>query len=151
MAKLAWKLFPSSSLAKTTKITKITQIKKRRAFTLFEVMIALAILAIAMMASMVTTHSVLEKGIRLEEKIFAHWAAMNLINQSQLKMLKDKLEVSKTSGTISMRDKNYDWAMDISNLKIDDIEVLNINVEIIKNDGNSTSIVDTVTRNVTLL
>lgn len=129
----------------------MSKIKKTKAFTLFEVMIALAILAIAMMASMVTTNSVLEKGLRLEEKILAHWLGMNLVNKAELKLLKDKIEVSTNSGVGKIRNQEFKWSMKITNQKVDDIEVLNIKVDLFKSQDKNNNTIDTVSRNVTLL
>jgi type II secretion system protein I len=142
--KLVWKLLTIRSY-KSCKFSK-----NSKGFTLFEVMIALAILAIAMMASMVTTNSVLDKGLRLEEKLMAHWVGMNLINKAELKLLKDHIGVSSSAGVDKMRHMEFKWQMDITKVKIQDVEVLNINVEVFRNNDKNNTI-DTISRNVVLL
>lgn len=141
MVKLAWK-----SLAITIKKHKIV-----KAFTLFEVMVALAILAIALMASLVTTNSVMDKGLRLEEKIMAHWLAMNLINKAELKLFKDGLDISTKTGVDKMRNMEFKWRMEISKTKLQDVELLNINVEIFKNSDRTNNTIDVISRHVALL
>lgn len=128
--------------------------KKSKGFTLFEVMIALTILSIAMISGIVTSTSVLERGIYIEKKLLAHWVGMNVLNKMELKIIKDKLEVSKTNGTDKLRGQDFDWNLDISKVKIDDIEVLEMIVTVYeaKNGNNkSSNILDQASRKVTLL
>lgn len=148
MANLAWKFLVMQRRSKNS-MNKSSKVS--RGFTLFEVMIALAILAIAMMASMVTTNSVLDKGIRLEEKLVAHWLAMNLINKAELKLLKDKLDVSNNSGVDKIRNMEFKWQIAITKVKLQDVEMLNINVDIFKLNDKHNNTIDTLSRNVAIL
>src|SRR5688572_15152855 len=127
---------------------------KLSGFTLFEVMIALTILSIAMIAGVVTTTSVLERISYMEKKLLAHWVGMNVINSMQLHLLKDKMEVSTTTGSSKMRGQEFSWNLKITKAKLADVNVLKMQVTVsdtISGQLNSTQNIDSVTRHVTLL
>lgn len=129
-------------------------IKKKQAFTLFEVLIALAILSISMVAGMMTTDNVLQKTLDIEQKILAHWAGMNILNSMELKLLKDELEVSQTSGQSVIRGQEFDYNLKITKIKVSDVELLNMKVIMSSrgkfNQNNTSQQLETIERNVPL-
>lgn len=122
--------------------------KINKAFTLFEVLISLAILSIAMVAGMVTTDAALNRTVAIEKTILAHWVGMNIINSMELKLLKIKLsdaDLSTDSGTLTMRNQDFNWQLKTTKKIIDAEDLLNI--EVLVYDAQS-KLVDKVSRNV---
>lgn len=123
----------------------------KQGFTLFEVMIALAILSIAMIAGLVTTSTVLERTVYVERKILGHWVGMNILNKLQLKMLKEELDVIKSSGIENLRGIDFNWDLTIEKIKLVDEDILDVKVDIYEQNGEAKYSLDTVTRKIPIL
>lgn len=125
--------------------------KFKKAFTLFEVMISLAILSIAMVAGLVTTNTVLERTVYVEKKILAHWLGINIINKLQLKILKEELDVIKSSGTDNMRGIDFNWELTVEKIKFFEEEFFEVKVEIAEKNNTKSSNLDLVKRKIPIL
>lgn len=123
----------------------------QNAFTLFEVMIALAILSIAMVAGLVTTNTVLERTVYVEKKILAHWVGMNIINKLQLKVIKEELEVIKSSGTDNMRGIGFNWDLTIEKVNFANEEMFEVKVDVFEKNKTNTYRLDTVKRKIPII
>ncbi len=125
--------------------------KFKKAFTLFEVMISLAILSIAMVAGLVTTNTVLERTVYVEKKILAHWLGINIINKLQLKILKEELDVIKSSGTDNMRGIDFNWELTVEKIKFFEEEFFEVRVEVAEKNNTKSSNLDLVKRKIPIL
>ncbi len=83
-----------------------------RGFTLLEVLIALFILAMAILAIVKTTGGSAASTGYLKEKTYAHWVAMNQMEELRIKG--DWLRVGTQSGEVEMFGTEWRWLRKVS-------------------------------------
>ncbi len=95
-------------------------------FTLLEVLVALAVFAVAAVALMKVSTSQLQLSGRLEEKTFAHWVALNMVNEMQAN--KDWPDLGEQTGKVAMAGR--DWKVIVKTVATPMIRVRRIDVEV---------------------
>jgi len=85
--------------------------KKQRAFTLLEVLVALAILAIALSAAIQTSTVTIENTRYLRDKTLAHWVAMNVVTEIQVRG--EWLTIGEKTGSALMAEREWFWKLHI--------------------------------------
>lgn len=58
--------------------------RRIRGFTLFEVLVALSVAAVALAAAVKVTGLFVSNSARIQERLYAHWAAANVLSNVQL-------------------------------------------------------------------
>ncbi len=81
-------------------------------FTLLEVLVALAVFAVAAVALMRVSESQLTLSRQIEDKTFAHWVALNLITELQLRQAWNEPGEEKTRMPMAGRQ----WAVTVKTL-----------------------------------
>lgn len=79
----------------------------QQGFSLIEVLIALAVLAFALTALMNTAGSAARNTAHLQEKTFAHWAAMN--KMAELRLTKAFPKIGIKEGKSKMVGREWRW------------------------------------------
>jgi general secretion pathway protein I len=97
-------------------------------FTLLEVLVALSVLAIALAAAIKISIENAENTRYLRDKTFAHWIAMNILADIQIRQ---KLPILKKGSSIMAKRKWY-WRVKIANTTIKDLK--RIDIEVWQND-----------------
>lgn len=128
---------------------------KNKAFTLLEVLIALAILSFTMVAGMLAMDKALTNTAQIEQKVLSHWVGMNIVNSLELKLLKEKLQPSKSKGDYKLKGNQYTWELEVAKTILEEVELYNIQVRVFYNkfDGNTNILqqLDSVERNVPIV
>lgn len=93
-----------------------------RGFTLIEVLVALAIIATAMAAVMMTISANVQNATGLKERTFAHWIAMNKMNELLVQNEKEFPSVKKTTGSAFMANHEWFWEQEI--VKVPDTDLI---------------------------
>ena len=84
----------------------------QKAFTLLEVLVAMSVLAIGMLTLVkVSTQNTIQTSY-LEEKTFAHWVAVNKMNE--VKLESNWPDKGKSSGTVTMANRDWYWKLKVS-------------------------------------
>ena len=99
---------------------------KKRGFTLLEVLVALAILAVALAAIIKTTTANAENARYLRDKTLAHWVAMNVLTEIQVR--EEWPALGKKDGTAMMAEQKWFWIMRISPTADKELRRLDIQV-----------------------
>jgi len=99
---------------------------KKHGFTLLEVLVALAILAIALAAVIKTTTANVENAQYLRDKTLAHWVAMNVLKEVQVRG--EWPSVGKKDGTALMANREWFWIMHTSTTMEKELRRLDIQV-----------------------
>lgn len=97
---------------------------RQNGFTLLEVLVALAILAIAMAALVRGAGQNASNQSYLEERMFAHWVAMNRLAEVRLK--KTPVATGSSNGTTFLGGRDWHWTMGVK--KTMDGDVLRVDV-----------------------
>lgn len=88
-------------------------IKSDRGFTLIEVIIALAIIAIALAAVMMTVSATVRNATDLKERTFAHWVAMNKMNELLVANESEWPAIKTTRGSVLMAEHEWFWEQEV--------------------------------------
>jgi general secretion pathway protein I len=99
---------------------------KSKGFTLLEVLVALAVLAIALSAAIKVTTQNAENTGYLRDRTLAHWVAMNLLTDIQVR--EEWPALGKKEGTAMMADRKWFWL--IKSSKTADKELRRLDVQI---------------------
>lgn len=84
----------------------------QKAFTLLEVLVAMSVLAIGMLTLVkVSTQNTIQTSY-LKEKTFAHWVAVNKMNE--VKLESSWPDKGKSSGTVTMANRDWYWKLKVS-------------------------------------
>jgi general secretion pathway protein I len=81
-------------------------------FTLLEVLIALAVIAISLAAATTAVSSNIRNASGLQQRTYAHWVAMNKINELQLS--NQWPSITTTKGSALMAKQDWYWSMKVS-------------------------------------
>jgi len=102
---------------------------KVRGFTLLEVIVALAVLAITLAAVIKTTAENAENVRYLRDRTLAHWVAMNVLTDMQVR--KAWPSIGKQEGSEMMAGREWFWIMHTSNTLDEELRRLMIEVRIV--------------------
>ncbi len=100
-------------------------------FTLLEVLVALAVLAIALSAIIKVTAENAENASYLRDKTLAHWVAMNILTEIQIKK---KLPNNK-KGMSKMAERKWHWLLKVSKTVDKELQRLEIKVHLHKEEA----------------
>ena len=112
--------------------------KACKGFTLLEVLVALAVLAIAMAALIKVAGSNASNAAYLKEKTFAHWVAVNKVNE--LRIADTWPAVGTRKGSVFMAEKEWHWQVKVSNTPDKNIRRLDIQVNLEGAEGSAAKI-----------
>lgn len=82
---------------------------KQVGFTLIEVLIALIILAIALTAIIKATQDSIRDTTRVQDRLIAHWVAMNVVAKIQIGLLAVPGKTAPEKGTENMMGRIWPW------------------------------------------
>lgn len=82
-----------------------------RGFTLIEVLVALAVIAIALSGALKLATDNVTNAAALEEKVFAHWVAMNRV--AELSMKPESLARGRRQGMEPMAGREWRWVAEV--------------------------------------
>ncbi len=102
----------------------MSSISKKQGFTLLEVLVALAVIAIGLAAVMKVSIENAENARYLRDKTLAHWVAMNVLTEIQIREESPKLD----EGTAMMAAREWVWVLKVSETMDKDLRRLNIEV-----------------------
>jgi general secretion pathway protein I len=105
---------------------KYFNIFNKQGFTLLEVLVALAILAVALAAAIKVSTENAENAGYLRDKTLAHWVAMNVLTEIQVRG--DWLDVGKKEGSAMMADREWYWIVKVSETVDDELRRLDVQV-----------------------
>ena len=111
---------------------------KKQGFTLLEVLVALAILAIALSAAIKVSTANVENASYLRDRTLAHWVAMNILTEIQIKEVWPSL--GKKTGTTMMAEREWFWIMETSDTIDKELRRVEIKVFHKKDDENALSL-----------
>jgi len=95
-------------------------------FSLLEVLVALAVLAIALAAVIKVSGHYIESARYLRDKTLAHWVAMNVLTDLQIK---DKWpDLGKQEGTAMMAEREWYWVVNVVETPDEDLRRLEVQV-----------------------
>jgi general secretion pathway protein I len=95
-------------------------------FSLLEVLVALAVLAIALAAVIKVSAHYAESARYLRDKTLAHWVAMNILTDLQVK---DKWpDLGKQEGTAMMAEREWYWVVNVVETPDEDLRRLEVQV-----------------------
>lgn len=97
-----------------------------KGFTLLEVLVALAVLGISLVAALKTSSQQVDTVRILQEKTFAHWVAMNVLTDIQVR--KEFLATGKTTGTTRLANQEWFWITVVSETMDKDIRRVDVSV-----------------------
>jgi len=97
-------------------MASIKRIKSKKGFTLIEVIVALAVIATAMAAVMMTVSANVHNATGLKERTFAHWVAMNKMNELMIGNETEWPAAKKTTGSVFMANHEWFWEQEIVNV-----------------------------------
>ena len=117
---------------------KINNKYKKQGFTLLEVLVALAILAIALSAAIKVSTANVENASYLRDRTLAHWVAMNILTEIQIKEVWPSL--GKKTGTTMMAEREWFWIMNTSNTIDKELRRVEIKVYYKQEDENALSL-----------
>ncbi len=102
----------------------MSSISKKQGFTLLEVLVALAVLAIGLAAVIKVSIENAENARYLRDKTLAHWVAMNVLTEIQIREESPKLG----EGTAMMAAREWYWVLKVSETMDKDLRRLYIEV-----------------------
>jgi general secretion pathway protein I len=99
---------------------------KARGFTLLEVLIALAVLGISLAAALKASSQQADVTRLLQEKTFAHWVAMNVLTEIQVRQT--FLAVGKTTGNVTLANQEWFWTSVVTDTMDKEIRRVDVSV-----------------------
>ena len=100
--------------------------KKNSGFTLFEVMIALLVIAVSLGGVIKVMSSAAQNSVRLTNRTFAHWVALNKI--TELKIQKAWPKLGDKKGEEEMAGRNWRWVQ--KTVKTEDENLIRIELSV---------------------
>ena len=97
-------------------------------FTLIEVLVAVAVLAIALLAVVRSTGMAIKNGEALQQKTFAHWVAMNVVDSARAGLSLIPQAGGTQSGRETMLGQTFNWQMTSSN--VPNMPIYNVKVQV---------------------
>lgn len=107
---------------------------KARGFTLIEVVVALGIIATAMAAVMMTVSANVQNATGLKERTFAHWVAMNKMNELLIENESEWPSIKKTDGSVLMAEHEWFWEQEVEKTEVETIRRVHIRVRVNEED-----------------
>ncbi|HDN27542.1 MAG TPA: type II secretion system protein GspI [Thioploca sp.] len=107
-------------------MNKSTRAAFIQGFTLLEVLVALAILAIALAAVIKTTTENVENTRYLRDRTLAHWVAMNVLTEIQVRG--EWPSLGKKEGTAMMAEREWFWIVKASETVDEELRRLDVQV-----------------------
>jgi len=104
----------------------LLSVNSRRGFTLIEILVALAIIAVALTAVVAETGQHLGSAVHMRDRTFAHWVAMNRVAEAHIAGTWPAAGTS--NGTAVMADREWFWAMKVSETPDDTIRRIDVEV-----------------------
>ena len=108
--------------------------ESNRGFTLIEVIVALAIIATAMAAVMMTVSANVHNATGLKERTFAHWVAMNKMNELMILNEKEWPEIKKSTGSVMMAKNEWFWEQEVEKTEVETVRRVYIRVRVKEDD-----------------
>lgn len=105
-----------------------------KGFTLIEVIVALGIIATAMAAVMMTVSANVQNATGLKERTFAHWIAMNKMNELFIQNETEWPAIKKTDGSVLMAEHEWFWEQEVEKTEVDTVRRVHIRVRVNEND-----------------
>ena len=105
-----------------------------RGFTLIEVIVALGIIATAMAAVMMTVSANVQNATGLKERTFAHWVAMNKMNELLIENESEWPSIKKTDGNGKMAEHEWFWEQEVEKTEVETIRRVHIRVRVNEED-----------------
>jgi len=99
---------------------------KQPGFTLLEVLVALAVLAIAMAAAIKVTAENIDNIRYLRDRTLAHWVAMNVLTDIQVR--EEWPNLGKKEGSAMMAEREWFWILNVTDTIDDELRRLDIEV-----------------------
>jgi general secretion pathway protein I len=112
----------------------------QRGFSLVEVLVALAVLAIAMGALVGAAARNTSNQSYLEERVFAHWVAMNHL--AEMRLQKDTPAVGTIEGKEELGGREWRWYTQVSGTADSSVQRLEVQVY---GEGDDDSVYATLT------
>jgi general secretion pathway protein I len=106
---------------------------RQRAFTLIEVLVALFVVALGMGALMATMTSAADTTMRLREKSFAEWVALNRISEMRLRGTPP--DIGKSNGDVDFAGEKWRWTQEVLDPGIAGIRRIDVSVARAVQDG----------------
>jgi general secretion pathway protein I len=111
----------------------VSPLARQRAFTLIEVLVALFVVALGMGALMSTMTSAADTTMRLREKSFAEWVALNRISEVRLRGTPPG--IGKSSGDVDFAGEKWRWTQEVLDPGIAGIRRIDVSVARAMKDG----------------
>ena len=105
-----------------------------KGFTLIEVIVALGIIATAMAAVMMTVSANVQNATGLKERTFAHWIAMNKMNELLIQNETEWPAIKKTDGSVLMAEHEWFWEQEVEKTEVEIVRRVHIRVRVNEND-----------------
>jgi general secretion pathway protein I len=99
----------------------------KQGFTLLEVLVALAILAVALAAAIKVSAENAENARYLRDKTLAHWVAMNVLTEIQVRG--EWPDLGKKEGSAMMAAREWYWFVTVSETVDDELRRLDVQVQ----------------------
>ncbi|WP_455375876.1 type II secretion system minor pseudopilin GspI [Kaarinaea lacus] len=109
-------------------------VKSRKGFTLIEVIVALGIIATAMAAVMMTVSANVRNATGLKERTFAHWVAMNKMNELMIQNESEFPPIKKTTGSVLMAEHEWFWEQEVEKTEVDTVRRVYLRVRVNEED-----------------
>lgn len=90
----------------------MSRAERAKGFTLLEVLVALTVASVALAAMMQLIGTYVSGSAHLGQRLYAHWAASNVLIEGQLE--RPWPDVGSDSGSTSLGGREWSWRRDVS-------------------------------------